>query len=197
MRASNALNARLSRAAKLKRAAEVYEANKEAREGAAELKAAEAVEEARDVEILDAPTREIVAEVVEEIAAEKEADHQRLVAGMEELERRQEATVDEFVTGLTESDQDRFLAQMKSENAEWKSKVDELESKCADLESENEALKQAAVEHMDALKAMAADFKQQKEELLATRVTFDEWQQRAADRLFERLRAGGSRLVTT
>jgi hypothetical protein len=50
---------------------------------------------------------------------------------------------------------------------------------------------------MDALKAMAAEFEQQKEELLATRVTFDEWQQRAADRLFERLRAGGSRLVTT
>ena len=54
----------------------------------------------------------------------------------------------------------------------------DLESKCADLESENEALKQAAVEHLDALKAMAADFEQQKGELLATRVTFDEWQQR-------------------
>ena len=187
-------------AAKARKAANASKAAKRKREETAELKAAEAAEEARDVEVLDAPTRKIMAEVVEEIVSEKEKDHERLVAGMEALERTLEAHVDGFVAGLSKSDQETFetfATQMKSKFDELNSVFDEVEVKYADLESEstdlkskvaelesklseNEAtFKQAKVEYMDALEAMAADFKLQKEALLATSATFEEWQQAA------------------
>ena len=82
-------------------------------------------------------------------------------------------------------------ADLESENTDLKSKLAELESKLANVESENEAT------FNQALEAMATDFKLRQEALLATSVTFEEWQRRATDRLFERLKAGGSRLVTT
>ena len=199
-RAANVAKARkaanASKAAKQKRAEEAYKSKAKVRKEAAELKAAEAAEEARDVEVLDAPTRKIMAEVVEEIVSEKEKDHERLVAGMEALERTLEAHVDGFDAGLSKSDQETFetfATQMKSKFDELNSVFDEVEVKYADLESENTDLKskvaelesklseneatfkQAKVEYMGALEAMAADFKLQKEALLATSVTQAPW----------------------
>ena len=159
-RAASAANARktasASKAAKQKRAKEV-----------AELKAAEAAEEARDVEVLDAPTRKIMAEVVEEIVSEKEKDHERLVAGMEALERTLEANVDGFVAGLSKSDQktfETFATQMKSKFDELNSVFDEVEVKYADLESESTDLKSKVAELESKLSENEATFKQAKVE---------------------------------